>query len=47
MGVDEVDTLKGLTGRRAILDRVIGDHRGRIANAAGDSVRGEFASAAT
>jgi adenylate cyclase len=27
MGTDEVGTLKGLTERRAILDRIIGDHR--------------------
>ncbi len=38
MGADEVGTLKGLTERRAILDRIIGEHRGRIANTAGDSV---------
>jgi adenylate cyclase len=44
MGADEVGTLKGLTERRAILDRVIGDHRGRIANTAGDSVLAEFGS---
>ena len=31
MGADEVGTLKGLTERRAILDRFIGDHGGRIA----------------
>src|SRR6201984_1627194 len=35
MGADEVGTLKGLTERRAILDRLIGEHRGRIANTAG------------
>ena len=29
MGVDEVGTLRGLTERRAILDRLIGDHGGR------------------
>src|SRR6476661_5834403 len=40
MGSDEVGTLKGLTERRAILDRLIGEHRGRIANTAGDSVLG-------
>jgi adenylate cyclase len=34
MGADEVGTLKGLTDRRAILDRIIGEHRGRIANTA-------------
>jgi len=45
MGVDEVGTLKGLTERRAILDRIIGEHRGRIANTAGDSVLAEFGSA--
>jgi adenylate cyclase len=45
MGADEVGTLKGLTERRAILDRIIGAHRGRIANAAGDSVLAEFGSA--
>jgi adenylate cyclase len=38
MGADEVGTLKGPTERRAILDRIIGEHRGRIANTAGDSV---------
>jgi len=45
MGTDEVGTLKGLTARRAILDRFIGEHGGRIANTAGDSVLAEFGSA--
>src|SRR3954465_4107105 len=45
MGTDEVGTLKRLTERRAILDRFIGKHRGRIANTAGDSVLAEFGSA--
>src|SRR5277367_3581760 len=45
MGADEVGTLKGLTECRAILDRFIGEHRGRIANTAGDSVLAEFGSA--
>jgi len=45
MGTDEVGTLKRLTERRAILDRLIGEHRGRIANTAGDSVLAEFGSA--
>jgi adenylate cyclase len=45
MGADEVGTLKGLTERRAILDGLIGAHRGRIANTAGDSVLAEFGSA--
>jgi adenylate cyclase len=45
MGADEVGTLKGLTERRAILDRIIEEHRGRIENTAGDSVLAEFGSA--
>jgi adenylate cyclase len=45
MGADEVGTLQGLTERRSILDRFIGEHRGRIANTAGDGVLAEFASA--
>jgi adenylate cyclase len=45
MGADEVGTLNGLTERRAILDKLIGEHRGRIANTAGDSVLAEFGSA--
>jgi adenylate cyclase len=45
MGADEVGTLKGLTERRAILDKLIGEHRGRIANTADSSVPAEFASA--
>jgi adenylate cyclase len=44
MGADEIGTLKGLTERRAILDGIIGEHRGRIANTAGDSVLAEFGS---
>ena len=35
MGADEVGTLKGLTERRTILDKLIGEHRGRIANTVG------------
>ena len=38
MGADEVGTLKGLTERRAILGRIIGEHKGRTANTAVDSV---------
>ncbi len=45
MGADEVGTLQDLTQRRAILDRLIAAHRGRIANTAGDSVLAEFGSA--
>ncbi|MBM7486782.1 TolB-like protein/class 3 adenylate cyclase/Tfp pilus assembly protein PilF [Bradyrhizobium sp. USDA 3686] len=45
MGADEVRTLSDLIERRAILDRLIASHRGRIANTAGDSVLAEFSSA--
>src|ERR1700730_18005615 len=45
MGADEVWTLQRLTECRAILDKAIADHRGRIANTAGDSVLAEVASA--
>lgn len=37
--------MRGLTERRVILDSLIGEHRGRIANTAGDSVLAEFGSA--
>ena len=45
MGADEVGTLRGLTERRAILDKRIRDRGGRIANTAGDSVLAKFGSA--
>ena len=45
MGTDEVGTLKDLTERRAILDKAIADHRGRIFNTAGDTILAEFDSA--
>ena len=45
MVTDEAGTLRALTQRRAILDGLIAEHRGRIANTAGDSVLAEFASA--
>ncbi|MEH2541662.1 class 3 adenylate cyclase [Bradyrhizobium sp. AZCC 1577] len=32
MGADEVGTLRGLTGCRSILDRLIADHRAHMAN---------------
>jgi adenylate cyclase len=38
IGADEVGTLRDLTQRRVILDRLIEAHRDRIANTAGDSV---------
>jgi adenylate cyclase len=44
MSADEAGTLESLTSRRSILDRAIGEHGGRIANTAGDSVLAEFSS---
>ncbi len=44
MGADEVGTLRTLTAHREIMDRLIGEHGGRIANTAGDSVLAEFPS---
>ena len=44
MGQDEVATLRTLAAHREIMDRLIGEHRGRIANTAGDSVLAEFPS---
>ena len=38
MGRDEVGTLRTLTAYRAIVDRLIASHRGRIFNTAGDSI---------
>ena len=45
MAADEVGTMETLTSHRAILDGFIAEHRGRIANTAGDSVLAEFPSA--
>jgi TolB-like protein/Tfp pilus assembly protein PilF len=45
MGLDEVGTLRRLQAYRVILDRLIGAHRGRIFNTAGDSVVADFTSA--
>ncbi|WP_262273623.1 adenylate/guanylate cyclase domain-containing protein, partial [Microvirga yunnanensis] len=42
---DEVGTLKALTAHREVIDRLITEHGGRIANTAGDSVLAEFPSA--
>src|SRR5215831_4483130 len=39
MGADEVCTLKGLTERRAILDRIIGEYKGRMARPTRPSAR--------
>jgi len=44
MGIDEVGTLRMLTGYREIIDGLIARHRGRIFNTAGDSILAEFAS---
>ena len=45
MEQDEQATLQVLSAHRAILDGLIAQHRGRIANTAGDSVLAEFPSA--
>jgi adenylate cyclase len=45
VGSDEVGTLRLFTAHREILDGLIAEHRGRIANTAGDSVLAEFPSA--
>src|SRR3954462_1392011 len=42
---DETGTLRTLTTHREIMDRLIVEHGGRIANTAGDSVLAEFPSA--
>ena len=42
VGSDEIGTLRLFTARRKILDSLIAEHRGRIANTAGDSVLAEF-----
>jgi adenylate cyclase len=44
MGEDEEATLLNLKAYRAIIDGLIGAHRGRVFGAAGDSVLAEFAS---
>jgi adenylate cyclase len=41
---DEEATTATLSARRAVVDELIAQHRGRIANTAGDSVLAEFAS---
>ena len=45
MEQDEVGTLRSLTAHRAIMDQLIAEHGGRVANTAGDSVLAEFPSA--
>jgi adenylate cyclase len=44
MHSDEEATMATLSARRAVIDVLIVEHRGRIANTAGDSVLAEFAS---
>jgi adenylate cyclase len=44
MHSDEETTMSTLSARRGVVDQLIGEHRGRIANTAGDSVLAEFAS---
>ena len=44
MRADEVTTMRTLTAHREVMDRLIAQHRGRIANTAGDSVLAEFPS---
>jgi adenylate cyclase len=41
----EVETLRTVTAHREVMDRLIAEHRGRIANTAGDSILAEFPSA--
>jgi adenylate cyclase len=45
MSQDEPGTLRTLTAHREIMDQLIVEHGGRIANTAGDSVLAEFPSA--
>ena len=42
---DEAGTLRALAAAREVMDGLIRDHGGRIANTAGDSVLAEFPSA--
>ncbi|HVC55887.1 MAG TPA: adenylate/guanylate cyclase domain-containing protein [Stellaceae bacterium] len=46
MRADEDSTMRALAACRAIVDGLIAEHRGRIANTAGDSVLAEFPSVA-
>ena len=45
MSQDEAGTLRALAAAREIMDGLIAEHGGRIANTAGDSVLAEFPSA--
>jgi adenylate cyclase len=44
MNQDEIGTLRTLAAHREIMDRLIAEHGGRVANTAGDSVLAEFPS---
>ena len=44
MRADEDGTMRGLTACRAVIDALVAEHRGRIANTAGDAVLAEFPS---
>jgi adenylate cyclase len=44
MSIDELGTVRTLTAYRVIMDGVITQHGGRVANTAGDSVLAEFPS---
>jgi adenylate cyclase len=44
MHADEEATMSTLSARRVVVDTLISEHRGRIANTAGDSVLAEFVS---
>lgn len=44
MEADEIGTLRALEAHREVMDRLIAEHSGRIANTAGDSVLAEFPS---
>src|ERR1700751_3869618 len=44
MDGDEETTMATLSARRALVDELIGRHRGRISNTAGDSVLAQFVS---
>ena len=44
MHADEEATMARLSARRLVVDNLIGERRGRIANTAGDSVLAEFVS---
>ena len=45
MSQDDAGTLRALAAAREVMDRLIRDHAGRIANTAGDSLLAEFPSA--